>query len=133
MRSSRELSAAATRGSVGLKGQNLRLMRGRFATPCRSTSTALPLPQTVNQMVEQAAFIVKQAQDKGCNRQVLELLNPVNEKGVNFLSTEAIDYPCSNMREFETIVGVAKAVLQQLVPGAELRTKRIDEGGLDGE
>jgi hypothetical protein len=90
------------------------------------------LPQSVEQMAKQAASIVKDAQAAGCNRQLLEMLNPVNEKAVNFLSTEAIDYPCSNMKEFETIVGVAKAVLQQLLPGAELKTKRIDEGGLDG-
>lgn len=34
------------------------------------------------------------AQVNGVTRQQLELLNPVNEKEMNFMATEAMDYPC---------------------------------------
>jgi hypothetical protein len=34
------------------------------------------------------------AQAAGFNKQLVQLLNPVNEKEVNFLATEAMDYPC---------------------------------------
>jgi hypothetical protein len=38
------------------------------------------------------------------------------------------------MKEFETIVGCTKAMLQQLLgSGIELKVTRIDEGGLDGD
>lgn len=47
---------------------------------------------------------------------------------------EAMDYPCSNMQEFETIVGVTKAMLKQLAgASAQLKVQRIDEGGIDGD
>lgn len=40
----------------------------------------------------------------------------------------------SNMKEFETIIGCTKALLQQLVgSGVDLKVTRIDEGGLDGD
>jgi hypothetical protein len=45
-----------------------------------------------------------------------------------------MDYPCSNMKEFETIVGVTKALLQQLAgEAAAMTVQRIDEGGIDGD
>lgn len=38
------------------------------------------------------------------------------------------------MKEFETIVGVTKSVLKQLLGSdIELKTQRIDEGGIDGD
>lgn len=74
-----------------------------------------------------------QAVGKG-RRVIVELLNAVNEKAASFMSTEAMDYPCSNMKEFETIVGEAKAMLRCLLGGdAQLTTTRIDEGGIDGD
>lgn len=47
----------------------------------------------------------------------------VNEKAINFLSTEAMDYPCSNMKEFETLLGMSKRLLQMMLgdDGAEIR------------
>jgi hypothetical protein len=45
-----------------------------------------------------------------------------------------MDYPCSNMKEFETIVGVTKSLLQQLTgTSTPIKVKRIDEGGIDGD
>jgi hypothetical protein len=58
----------------------------------------------------------------------------VNEKALRFTSTEAMDYPCSNMKEFETLVAVAKEAIKSITGGdPELRVQRIDEGGLDGD
>lgn len=38
------------------------------------------------------------------------------------------------MKEFETIVGVTKALLQQLTgAAAQIKVQRIDEGGIDGD
>jgi hypothetical protein len=38
------------------------------------------------------------------------------------------------MKEFETIVGVTKALLQQLTGEASaMKVQRIDEGGIDGD
>lgn len=38
------------------------------------------------------------------------------------------------MKEFETIVGCTKSMLQQLLgSGVDLKVTRIDEGGLDGD
>lgn len=45
-------------------------------------------------MVQQAAESVQQASAASRFRQHVEFLNPVNEKAINFLSTEAMDYPC---------------------------------------
>ena len=75
---------------------------------------------------------------QGVRRHALTLINPVNEKALRFTSTEASDYPCSNMKELETLVGVTKEVVKGLLPAggdddAALRVKRIDEGGLDGD
>uniref|UniRef100_A0A383VL88 DUF1995 domain-containing protein n=1 Tax=Tetradesmus obliquus TaxID=3088 RepID=A0A383VL88_TETOB len=85
-------------------------------------------------MVQQAAEAVQRAQAAGKQRQIVEVINPINEKANNFLATEAMDYPCSNMKEFETIVGVTKALLQQLTGAtAQIKVQRIDEGGIDGD
>lgn len=53
---------------------------------------------------------------------------------LNPSAAEVMDYPCSNMKEFEAIVGVTRSLLRQLLGEAvELRTQRIDEGGIDGD
>jgi hypothetical protein len=36
----------------------------------------------------------RRAQASGAARQIVELLNPVNEKEVDFMATDAMDYPC---------------------------------------
>lgn len=41
-----------------------------------------------------AAHFRCRAQVNGVTRQQVELLNPVNEKEMNFMATEAMDYPC---------------------------------------
>ncbi len=51
----------------------------------------------------------------GKKRQTVQFLNPINEKSLNFMAVEAMDYPCSNMKEFETICTVTKSFLQALV------------------
>lgn len=85
-------------------------------------------------MVKQAAETVQRAQVAGHKRQIVEFLNPVNEKAMNFMAIDAMDYPCSNMKEFESIVNVTKALLQELAgEDATIKTKRIDEGGIDGD
>jgi len=58
----------------------------------------------------------------------------VNEKAVNFLSTEAMEYPESTFSEFERIIGVTKNFITKLL-GEEvgIKVKRIDEGGIDGD
>jgi hypothetical protein len=58
----------------------------------------------------------------------------MSENHVLLVIAEAMDYPCSNMKEFETIVGVTKALLQQLAgKAAAMKVQRIDEGGIDGD
>lgn len=51
----------------------------------------------------------------GKKRQTVQFLNPINEKALNFMAVDAMDYPCSNMKEFETICTVTKSFLQALV------------------
>lgn len=114
-------------------GRQYAALRGRLMVCAVAATETSALPRSVSDMVQQAAESVQQTQRSGCSRQLLQLLNPVNKKAVNFLSTEPIDYPCSNFKEFETIVGLAKDVLQQLSPGSQLKTRRIDEGGIDGD
>jgi hypothetical protein len=46
---------------------------------------------------------------------MIQFLNPINEKAMSFMSIDSMDYPCSNMKEFETIVTVTKSFLQALV------------------
>eukprot|EP00197_Chlamydomonas_leiostraca_P003667 CAMPEP_0202860252 /NCGR_PEP_ID=MMETSP1391-20130828/2035_1 /ASSEMBLY_ACC=CAM_ASM_000867 /TAXON_ID=1034604 /ORGANISM="Chlamydomonas leiostraca, Strain SAG 11-49" /LENGTH=357 /DNA_ID=CAMNT_0049539395 /DNA_START=134 /DNA_END=1207 /DNA_ORIENTATION=+ len=106
----------------------------RAVQTTQQTSVELcPLPRNVTEMVEQAVVAIKSC---GGRRQTLELLNPVNEKAANFLSTEAMDYPCSNMKEFETLLGVTRRVLAGvagLADESEVRFTRLDEGGIDGD
>lgn len=52
------------------------------------------LPSDPSEMVAQAAAAIQRALQAGKKRQRIELLNPVNEKAVNFRSTETVDYPC---------------------------------------
>eukprot|EP00877_Chromochloris_zofingiensis_P004360 jgi/Chrzof1/13925/Cz08g18030.t1 len=85
-------------------------------------------------MVQQAAESVQQASAASRFRQHVEFLNPVNEKAINFLSTEAMDYPCSNMEEFRTLCNLTRQLCKVLFGSdVQLQTQRIDEGGLDGD
>lgn len=99
-----------------------------------ATSTAAPLPISVAEQSAQAAEAVQAAAAQGAQLHSVVVINPVNEKAIRFSSTEALDYPCSNMKEFETLVGVTKDILKGVLGGSpELRVRRIDEGGLDGD
>jgi hypothetical protein len=40
------------------------------------------------------ALVPHRASAAGGRRQIIELLNPVNEKVINFMATDAMDYPC---------------------------------------
>ncbi|KAI8462739.1 MAG: hypothetical protein J3K34DRAFT_446931 [Monoraphidium minutum] len=86
-------------------------------------------------MTATAADAVKAAAAAGNRLHRVVLINPVNEKENRFTSTEAMDYPCSNMKEFETLVGVAREVLRGVLgdESAPIKLQRIDEGGLDGD
>lgn len=85
-------------------------------------------------MVEQAAGAVQQAITQGQkSRQRIDLLNPVNEKEINFNSTEPIDYPCSLQKEFDTLCSLTKSLLQRLSGSSDIGAKRLDDGGVEGE
>jgi hypothetical protein len=66
--------------------------------PCRAAAVAgaaAPLPTEVWEMTAQVGEAVKAAAAVGSRRHAVQVINPVNEKAVNFSSTEAMDYPCS--------------------------------------
>lgn len=104
---------------------------------CRAaaTSTLAPLPTEVWEMTAQAADAIKKAAAEGQRLQSITVINPVNEKSTRFTSTEAMDYPCSNMKEFETLVAVTREIIKGVLgdDSAQLSLQRIDEGGLDGD
>lgn len=94
----------------------------------------LSLPRTASQMVESAAEVAKSALQEGVSRQLLTFINPVNEKSIAFLASNAIDYPCSTMAEFESIVLLTQQFMAGVLgPATELQVERIDEGGIDGD
>lgn len=75
----------------------------RRVAPAAAVSTdkagAVALPTDVASMTAQAAAAIAAASADGVNRHLVTLINPVNEKAVRFTSTEATDYPTSNMSE----------------------------------
>lgn len=96
--------------------------------------TAPPLPRSPVDMVDAAAAAVLAALAAGHQRQRLDLLLPVNEKEADFMATEADDYPCSLMREYEACCSLTQSLLQRLLPpDARLLLRRIDDGGVEGE
>ncbi|GBF94850.1 hypothetical protein Rsub_08022 [Raphidocelis subcapitata] len=126
----RAASAAGPAAAVAARAR--RAVRARAGGV--ATSTAVPLPVSGAEQAAQAAEAVKAAAAQGARLHSVVVINPVNEKAIRFSSTEAMDYPCSNMKEFETLVGVTKDILRGVLGGApELRVRRIDEGGLDGD
>jgi hypothetical protein len=85
-------------------------------------------------MVDAAAVAVRAALAAGHQRQRLDLLLPVNEKEADFMATEADDYPCSLMREYEACCSLTRSLLQRLLPpDTRLLLRRIDDGGVEGE
>jgi hypothetical protein len=84
-------------------------------------------------MVAQAAEAIQQGIVDGKTRQTISLLNPVNEKEINFNATEPIDYPCSIQKEFDTLCVLTKSLLQRLSGSADVAAKRLDQGGVEGE
>ncbi|KAF8066410.1 hypothetical protein HT031_002734 [Scenedesmus sp. PABB004] len=112
---------------------------GRAAAPAAGAGSAAGadaalLPRSLQEMVDQAAAAVAAARAGGARRALVTLINPVNEKEASFVATEATDYPCSNMKEFETLVGVTRALLKGVLGrDVPLSLRRIDEGGIDGD
>jgi len=116
-------TAAAQVSKVPAAGTNLRF---------EASSTHPPVPCRFPLLPPMAPSHAQKTQGKKMHTVVL--INPVNEKANRFTSTEAMDYPTSNMREFETLVAVTKEVIKDIAGGSpEIKVKRIDEGGLDGD
>jgi hypothetical protein len=80
-----------------------------------------PLPRNVEEMVDGAAAAIRRAATAAKSPQarfLVDLINPVNEKGIDFCSTEATDYPCSTFTEFNSLVGVTKRLIARCGKGA---------------
>lgn len=92
-----------------------------------------PLPQSPLEMISQAQEAVKIGLKAGHTRQRLQLILPVNEKQYDFLATDAVDYPCSLQREFESCCSLVTAILEGVTGQKEFLSKRLDEGGVEGE
>jgi hypothetical protein len=75
------------------------LCRSAAAAVSTDKAGAVALPTDVASMTAQAAAAIAAASADGVNRHLVTLINPVNEKAVRFTSTEATDYPTSNMTE----------------------------------
>ncbi|KAL4421315.1 hypothetical protein ABPG75_010606 [Micractinium tetrahymenae] len=104
------------------------------ATDAPAAAAANQLPRTPAAMVEQAATACRAALDAGSLRQTVVFLLPVNEKEADFTNTEPMDYPCSLQKEFDTACALTRSLLQRLLGAeVELKAKRIDDGGVEGE
>ena len=126
-----------------------------------SLSPQTMLPTTVDEMLDQATAAVKLAMAEGKQRHRLDFILPVNEKKYDFLQIEAMvgalstcpcvshlashlitphqnplnpkDYPCSLTEEFESAVALAERVVTALSGETDLKRKRLDEGGVEGD
>eukprot|EP00798_Chlamydomonas_sp_ICE-L_P011302 gene11302-18939_t len=83
---------------------------GRVQAQAEAQASVVVLPRNVQEQVDQAAETAKRASADGRGRQMIEMINPVNEKAMNFLSTEAF-----------------------MGEELEMKLDRIDEGGIDGD
>ncbi|KAG1655004.1 hypothetical protein FOA52_008824 [Chlamydomonas sp. UWO 241] len=120
-----------SRANTAQHGAPLRFPSVRVASAATSQYTLLPA--NVQEQVDACAAAISAASSS--KRHIVELINPVNEKAISFLSTEAMDYPCATFTEFNSIVGLTKNLVARLLGNgdATLNTMRIDEGGIDGD
>ena len=92
----------------------------------------VPLPLTAREMVVQTANSVQEAESLGRRLQVVEWLLPVNQRKVDFLTTDpTVVEPTSTFDEFR----VASALASVLLEGPEereIRSSRLDDG-IDSE
>jgi len=94
------------------------------------------MPRTPLEMVRQAAKAVSEATACGCRRQAVQLLLPINQRELNFLSTEPMDYPCSLYDEYRAAVNVVKAILDEAEVATNdgpVQLKEIGTSGVEGE
>ncbi|GMH33790.1 hypothetical protein BSKO_01624 [Bryopsis sp. KO-2023] len=98
-----------------------------------STSSRVPLPQSPLEMISGAREAVQRGLDAGRNRQRLQLILPVNEKQYDFLASDPVDYPCNLKTEFESCCSLVKAIMEGVTGKTEFLSKRLDQGGVEGE
>lgn len=123
-------------GAVRLQGKPQRAPQRPLcsgSTGDVSISNECPLPRSPLDMISQAQEAIKRGLDAGHTRQRLQLILPVNEKQYDFLATDAVDYPCSLQREFESCCSLVTAILEGVTGQKEFSSKRLDEGGVEGE
>ncbi|KAG0576040.1 hypothetical protein KC19_5G050400 [Ceratodon purpureus] len=86
-----------------------------------------PIPQTIEEAIEQASGAVQRALSSGKRRQKLQLLLPVDQRQFNYLDTEPRDYPCGIGEEYLACAKMVGKILQAVSPSAKIEVRRIGE------
>lgn len=87
-----------------------------------------PIPQTIEEVIQQASGAVQRALASGKKRQQLQLLLPVDQRQFNYLDTEPRDYPCGIGEEYAACAKMVGKILQTVSPSADkVEVRRIGE------